>query len=198
MITTGILGKLHEDHQRVQKLLGRLQRSAQAQDSDREELFEQVREEILVHRIAEERTLYAMLVQHEEGREQGKHATEEHAQVEAMLDQLDQMEAGDADWLPTLSELAGALDHHIEDEERNIAPLAQRILGDDKLVQLGDSFAAEKQHIQARMSGSSTPPREYEEETQAALYQLAQEHDIPGRSYMTREELLGALRYGAP
>lgn len=198
MINTGILGKLHQDHQKVQKLLGQLQNSAQAQDSDRDELFEQVREEILVHRIAEERTLYAMLVQHEEGREQGKHATEEHLQVENMLEQLDQMDAGDADWLPTLNQLASALDEHIEEEENDIAPLAQRLLGDDKLEQLGDSFEEEKQHIQARMTGSATPPREYEEETQAALYQLAQEQDIPGRSYMTREELVGALRYGAP
>jgi hypothetical protein len=47
-----------------------------------------------------------------------------------------------------------------------------------------------------RTQGTGNPNRAYEERTRAELYNLARERDIEGRSKMSKDELVKALRKG--
>lgn len=203
MITVGILGLLHADHETVDELMAQIE-ATEAGAEEREELFMRFKEEIMVHKVAEERVFYAKLLQHPEAREMGKHCNEEHGEVVEMIHKLEQLDSSSPRWLQTFTKLKSAILHHVNEEENNVATLASRILGEDQLELLGQAFLQEKQRVQARLHGEEMPDEveiegsELEEQSREALYQLAQEQDIAGRSHMNKEELLGALRYGAP
>lgn len=203
MITVGILGLLHADHETVDQLMAQIE-ATEAGADERQELFLRFKEEMMVHKVAEERVFYAKLLQHPEAREKGKHCNEEHSEVVEMIHKLEQLDNSSPRWLQTFIKLKSSIKHHVKEEENEIAPLARRILGDDQLEQLGQAFLQEKQLVQARMHGEEMPDEvqiegsDLEEQSREALYHLAQEHDIAGRSHMNKEELVGALRYGAP
>jgi hypothetical protein len=201
-MTAGIMSKLHEDHETVNELIAQLEATEDGAD-EREELFMRLKEEILVHRIAEERVFYAKLLQHPEGREIGKHCNEEHSEVTQLVQKLESMDMGNARWLQTLTKLKTSIQHHVAEEEGEIADLAERIFGEDMLEELADLFVQEKMHVQARLQGESmeedaVEDADLEEQSRQALYERAQAAQIPGRSHMTKDELVGALRYGSP
>lgn len=203
MITAGILGLLHADHETVNELMAQIE-ATEAGSDERKELFMRFKEEMMVHKVAEERVFYAKLLQHPETREKGKHCNHEHSEVVEMIHKLEQLDSTSPRWLQTFTKLKSAIQHHVEEEENNIAALARRILGDDQLEQLGDAFLQEKQRVQARLHGEAIAEAaavergELEEQSRETLYELAQRQDIAGRSHMNKEELVGALRYGAP
>jgi hypothetical protein len=203
MITVGILGLLHADHETVDELMAQIE-ATEAGAEEREELFMRFKEEMMVHKVAEERVFYAKLLQHPEAREKGKHCNEEHSEVVEMIHKLEQLDSSSPRWLQTFTKLKSSIHHHVDEEENNVASLARRILGDDQLEQLGQAFLLEKQRVQARLHGEDMADEveiegsDLEEQSREALYQLAQQHDIAGRSHMNKEELVGALRYGAP
>lgn len=202
MIEVGILSKLHEDHRLAEELLNQLE--ATADDSEeREELFMRAKEEILVHKVTEERVFYARLLQHPETRDIGKHCNEEHSEVDKLVDKLEQMDIGSQKWLQTVGKLKSTLLHHVHEEESKVFELAQRAFGDEVLEQLGELYEQEKVHVQARMRGEAVEEDEVEEpdleeQSRQALYERAQAENIAGRSHMTKDELVGALRYGSP
>jgi hypothetical protein len=202
MIDVGILSKLHEDHEVAEELLNQLE-ATEDDSEEREELFMRAKEEILVHKVTEERVFYARMLQHPETRDIGKHCNEEHSEVDKLLDKLEQMDINSAKWLQTLSKLKSTLLHHVEEEETKVFELAQRAFGDEVLEQLGEIYEQEKLHVQARMRGESMADDEVEaadleEQSRQALYERAQAENIAGRSHMTKDELVGALRYGSP
>lgn len=203
MITTGILGLLHADHETVDQLMAQIE-ATEAGSQEREELFMRFTEEMMVHKVAEERVFYAKLLQHPEAREKGKHCNQEHSEVVEMIHKLEQLDSSSPRWLQTFTKLKSSIKHHVKEEETEVASLAKRILGDDQLEQLGNAFLQEKQRVQARLHGEEIAEvaeiegSDLEEQSREALYELAQQHDIAGRSHMNKEELVGALRYGAP
>ena len=202
MLNVGILSKLHEDHLTAEELLNQLE-ATEDESEEREELFMQAKEEIMVHKITEERVFYSRLLQHPETRDIGKHCNEEHSEVDQLLAKLDQMDISSAKWLQTLSKLKTSILHHVEEEESKVFELAQSAFGDEVLEELGEIYEQEKLHVQATLRGEAMVEDEVEdvdleEQSRQALYERAQAEDIPGRSHMTKDELVGALRYGSP
>jgi hypothetical protein len=202
MIDVGILSKLHEDHEVAEELLNQLE-ATEDDSEERMELFMRAKEEIQVHKVVEERVFYSRLLQHAETREIGKHCNEEHSEVDKLVDKLEQMDINSPKWLQTLSKLKSSLLAHVQKEETTVFEAAQRVFGDELLEELGEIYEQEKMHVQARAHGEPMEEDEVEdvdleEESRQALYERAQAENIPGRSHMTKDELVGALRYGSP
>jgi hypothetical protein len=196
------LSKLHEDHEIAEELLNQLEAS-EDDSEERMELFMRVKEEIMVHKVVEERVFYSRLLQHAETREIGKHCNEEHSEVDKLVDKLEQIDINSPKWLQTLSKLKSTLLAHVQEEETTVFEAAQRVFGDELLEELGEIYEQEKMHVQARVHGEPMEEDEVEdvdleEESRQALYERAQAENIPGRSHMTKDELVGALRYGSP
>lgn len=202
MIDVGILSKLHEDHELTEELLNQLE-ATQEDSEERTELFMRAKEEIQVHKVVEERVFYSRLLQHAETREIGKHCNEEHSDIDKLVDKLEQMDMDSPRWLQTVSKLKGTIRAHVQEEESTVFEAAQRVFGDELLEELGEIYEQEKMHVQARMHGEAMEDDEVEDadledESRQALYERAQAENIPGRSHMTKDELVGALRYGSP
>lgn len=201
MKNVGIFAKLHEDHVTAEELLEQLEATEDGSE-ERDELFMRAKEEIMVHKVTEERVFYSRLLQHPETREIGKHCNQEHSEVDKLVEKLEQMDSGDAKWLQTARKLKATLLHHVAEEEGKVFDLAQRVFGDEVLEQLADIYEQEKLHVQARLRGEAMEEDEVEvdleEQSRQALYERAQAENISGRSHMTKDELVGALRYGSP
>lgn len=80
----------------------------------------------------------------------------------------------------------------MQEEEGEVFPRMREDLGEERLVRLGEELAALKSELkpQAEQNGPLI------DLTKDKLYELAQDKDIPGRSEMTREQLISALRSG--
>jgi hypothetical protein len=197
----GILSKLHEDHEVAEGLLNQLEATEDGSE-EREELFLRAKEEIMVHKMTEERVFYSRLLQHPDTRDIGKHCNEEHSEVDKLVEKLEQMDISSPKWLQTMSKLKKTILHHVQEEESKVFELAQEAFGDELLEQLGEIYEQEKLHVQAKLHGESMEADEVEEvdleeQSRQALYERAQAENIAGRSHMTKDELVGALRYGS-
>jgi hypothetical protein len=186
----------------TEELLNQLE-ATEDDSEERTELFMQAKEAIMAHKVTEERVFYSRLLQNSETRDIAKHCNEEHSEVDKLVDKLEQMDISSPKWLQTMSKLKSTILHHVQEEESKVFELAQRVLGDEMLAELGEIYAQEKLHVQARLRGESMEEDEVEaadleEQSRQALYERAQAENIPGRSHMTKDELVGALRYGSP
>jgi hemerythrin-like domain-containing protein len=93
----------------------------------RAKLFAQVADALLMHMRIEEEIFYPMLER--EGRSKKPlidHAENEHHEAKMVIADLLALDAGDAQFLLKLRQLTAAIKHHIDEEEREILPAAEK------------------------------------------------------------------------
>ena len=143
-----ILDTLKQEHDDVAEMLDRLVESTGA--AERRKLLVAIRTELLPHLRAEEKVVYQTM-RGMRGKEQQAHAEEgfmEHALVDRMLAQLGRMTS------PTAPEFsAGAkvlkelVDHHVEEEEKNIWSDIEDNFSDEDRIAMNREFLAAKARV---------------------------------------------------
>jgi len=113
---------LREDHREVKKLFSAYEK-AQV-DSEKVELFEEVRNALTLHAQIEEEIFYPALsgVDDEECQKLLKEAFEEHKIVETLLDELSEMEPSAEQFDAKVKVLTENVEHHAEEEEKEMFP----------------------------------------------------------------------------
>jgi hemerythrin superfamily protein len=179
---------LTRQHREVDAMLSQL---AQASDADlRARLLPVLEQQLLAHAKAEEETFYAKLAKAGE-RGEARHATREHRDIENALAELVALEVDDPSFDSTLARLTQAVEHHVEEEEGDVFEAAERSLEPEVLEQLADEFTeSRRQHLE-QLGGTDDG---YAELTKEELLEEARDRDLPGRSTMTRDELISHLR----
>jgi len=99
------------------------------------------------------------------------------------------MEVDDDEWIDALDELQSAVEHHLGDEEDELFPVVRKHLSGEQSAELGRQYARAHERHMSRLEGDR-----YEEMTREELYELAQDLDIPGRSHMSKDELIRQIR----
>src|SRR5688572_19228138 len=112
-----IYAYLKKDHRLVKGLMEKTMASSNA--SEREELFDEIREELELHSETEEKTFYKAIkekgpkyLQEKEG-----HAVEEHDEIRNLLRDLGKISVDSDEWLILFGELKHAVEHHVHEEE---------------------------------------------------------------------------------
>lgn len=149
----GILGMLFQDHEKVRKLLKRLE---SAEGYDREELFQEVYNDVLVHAKLEEEIFYPAFKQavgSEKGRVLFYEAREEHASVEHLLEKMRGGDAATEEFLGQILVLKEQIEHHAREEEKEMFPQAKRVLGVPRLEELGQRAQERKPEIMEDIRG---------------------------------------------
>lgn len=147
--------KLHQDHEKVEKMFQKLQETGDGDETTRQQLCQQLATELRAHMEFEEKVFYPALRQAGDGAgEKVRHAVEEHNEAKDLLDQLTQCDPKSDDFLDLASQLQEAIEEHVREEEDEIFDLAQEKLGDDDAEQMAirhDTMAKEyKQQHAAR------------------------------------------------
>lgn len=149
MTETKIFARLKADHDRHRELLDRIDRT-QGDSDDRRTLFEMFRVEVTAHAASEEMSLYATMLARPDLRDDAQHSVAEHKEIEDYLTDLYEMDFASTSWLARFRTMKDRYLHHIDEEEEEMFPEAERGLSDAKKRELAAIFEREKPKEKAR------------------------------------------------
>jgi hemerythrin superfamily protein len=174
---------LTKDHDEVRSLFEQFRT---AQDAGNGQLMrstaEKVFAELQVHTTIEEEIFYpASRGEDEEIDETLDESLQEHHVVDVLMEEMGGIESGSDEWVAKMTVLIENVEHHAEEEEKELFPDVREELGDDRLSELGGELEARKAALEA---GAATKDE---------LYAKAKDLGVEGRSDMTKDELASAV-----
>jgi hemerythrin-like domain-containing protein len=127
---------LKRDHREAIGLFERLDGAGEASGAGgaKDELFNQLRDALKLHTKLEEQIFYPALENFDVTRDLIKESYREHQKVDQLLAGINPA-AGD--FANKLSELRRNVEHHVEEEEGEMFPKAERLLGQARLQEMG-------------------------------------------------------------
>lgn len=138
-----VFERLREDHDKQRTLLDLVAKTQGASDG-RDELFAKLKTELLAHAAAEEQVFYAQLMAHQHGTDIARHSVAEHKEMNDQLEALSQMSLSNPNWIRKFSSLKEAVEHHLEEEEREVFQIAGKHIDEDTLADMQTEFESRK------------------------------------------------------
>jgi hemerythrin superfamily protein len=139
----GIFKTLAKEHGEVTLLLKRV--AASSDPDTRAELFPKIRKELLSHERSEVEELYSALRERgSEGVQLADHHDQEAREMEALIEQLGGLPYDSAAWAERFEQLAQTVRHHAHEEEKEVFPKAQALLGERATRVLDQKYTAKK------------------------------------------------------
>jgi hemerythrin-like domain-containing protein len=134
---------IRQDHLKAKRLFERLAETSGGTQS-RPRLFAELKHELELHAEVEEKYFYPALRSHDEAKDLIEEALAEHGDVKAALQSLDQADKESGNWTDQLEELQEDIEHHVEEEETEIFPLAQKLLDPAQLATIAGEIEKAK------------------------------------------------------
>lgn len=143
---------LKDDHKKVKKLFREYESAGDRAYQTKQRIAEQVFTELAVHTAIEEEIFYpaAKAKADKEGKELVAEGFEEHHVVKVLIDELKALSPEDEQYDAKFKVLTENVEHHIEEEEGEMLPDAEKTLKDE-LEPLGDQMQRRKEELIARM-----------------------------------------------
>jgi hemerythrin-like domain-containing protein len=140
---------LKDDHEKMKKLLSELESTTDRGVKTREELFTKVRDELTVHEAIEEEIFYPALKEHPKTKEITLEAYEEHHVVDMVMAEIETVAFDDEQWGAKFKVMKENIEHHIEEEEKEMFKQVRQVFEPEELEQLGEQMASRKAQLQA-------------------------------------------------
>ena len=141
---------LKEDHKKVKGLLSQLEKTTERGAERRRKLLGQIEAEIKVHTTIEEEIFYPAYrdaVRKKDDRELYQEALEEHHVVDLVMPELKRSDPAGEVFGAKAKVLKELIEHHAEEEEKEMFPKARRALGIAELRELGARMASRKRAL---------------------------------------------------
>jgi hypothetical protein len=128
---------IKDDHREVERLFSEFLASEDSELDQREEIFQQIEKELLVHTDIEEKIFYPAV--EDLSPDKIEESEEAHAQVKQMLADMLELEIDDERFEKKLTTLMESVQHHVQEEEapNGVLELARKNFDAKKLEQLG-------------------------------------------------------------
>ena len=139
---TTIFEALRESHDIQRDLAEKLVKTS-GDTPERRELFDQLKNELFAHAVAEDRYFYIPLMMTDSGLNITRHALAEHHEMDEILEQLTETEFSSPGWLAIAKKLSETVHHHLEEEEHGFFQQAGKILEDKQKETLAKKYQAE-------------------------------------------------------
>ena len=139
------------DHREVEQLFREFEEAGDRAYKTKQELVGQIVEELEVHATIEEEIYYPAVEAkaRKDGKELIAEAVEEHHVVKILLGELSAMTAEDEAFDAKVTVLMENVRHHVEEEEEEMPPQSEDVLGKEELTRLGEEMAARKRQLGA-------------------------------------------------
>jgi hemerythrin superfamily protein len=139
------------DHRKVEQLFREFEEAGDRAYKTKQDLVAEIVKELEVHATIEEETYYPAVEAkaNKDGKELVAEAVEEHHVVKVLLGELRSMSSEDEAFDAKVSVLMENVRHHVEEEEGELLPRSEKLLGGDELARLGEKMAARKQQLGA-------------------------------------------------
>lgn len=137
-MSENVISRIEHDHREVEQMF------ANFKSSPTKDKALQICDELDRHTRAEERAVYPVFEDELSNEKDKVHeAEDEHKEARQLIGRVRQTK--DRDRLVALmGELERAINHHVEEEESEMLPKAQRELPEDELEELGENFQEAK------------------------------------------------------
>ena len=177
------------DHNRVRGLFKRFKAAHEKDDTAMmTELAGTIFNELNVHTTIEEEIFYpwARGVSTDVG-ELVDEGMQEHHVAKTLMSECGVIEAGNDEWTAKVTVLIEAVEHHAEEEEKEMFPKLRSASSSDDRAALMSRMEARKRELGAPILEDKI------DLTTTALRQLASKQEIPGRSKMDHDELAATV-----
>jgi hemerythrin superfamily protein len=151
---------LTSQHRKVQQLFAQI---ATTDSVERKlSLFETLADNLAIHVAIEEHQFYPMV---KANRTEGilLSSLEEHLGMKRVLADLLKVEVEDTTFAPKLKVLNEIVEHHVEEEERDLFPKVTSLLGQAKLETLGQEMVVEASELDQAGAPRMNIPTEIDE-----------------------------------
>lgn len=147
---------LKGDHKIVKDMLQKMISSSTRPSRSLENLISKIEQEVKAHSIIEEEIFYPAFKESARKKEEQKlyfEAREEHHVVDTFMDEFHGTENNEvlAAKCKVFKEL---LEQHIKEEERDMFPLAKKVMNKEMLQDLGEKLEQRKTEIQSEMKAA--------------------------------------------
>jgi hemerythrin-like domain-containing protein len=142
---------LKDDHQKVKKLFREFESQGDKAHQGKQKIVNQACHELEVHSKLEEQIFYPAVQAKadEEGKEMVLEGIEEHHVVDMLIKELRALEPQDDEFDAKFKVLTENVEHHIEEEEGELFPDAEKSLGKEMMEKLGTQMEQLKQQLMA-------------------------------------------------
>lgn len=146
-----IFAALLQSHETQRSICQRLL-AAIGEPQRRKPIFEELKAELAAHETAEERMFYVPLIAHDETVEAARHGIAEHHEMDEMVEELDKMDDGSAEWLETAGKLIHRIEHHLKEEEEKFFPQARQVFSKAQVKNLGEPYLDEHDRLKEQQA----------------------------------------------
>jgi hypothetical protein len=140
---------LKHDHDEVKKMLADLESTTERAEKTRTEGLAKLKAELEVHETIEEEIFYPALKEHPKTKDLALEGYEEHHVVDMVMAEIEGVEPSDETWMAKFAVMKENLEHHIEEEEGEMFPQAEKVFTDGELGELGDRMQTRKDELKA-------------------------------------------------
>jgi hemerythrin-like domain-containing protein len=151
--TQDAIALLKADHEKVRGLLSQLEKSTERSADRRQALLAKIEAEVKVHTTVEEEIFYPAYrdaVRKKEDRELYQEALEEHHVVDLVLPEIKGTDPSSEVFGAKAKVLKELIEHHAEEEEKEMFKRARRVMDAAQLRELGARMALRKKQLQPR------------------------------------------------
>jgi hemerythrin-like domain-containing protein len=153
---------LKDDHKKVKELLGDLANTTARADKKRQQLLEKIEQELKIHTQIEEEIFYPAFKAAGDSEHVRMYyeALEEHRAVEELLmPDLMKTGRGSENFSGRAKVLKELVEHHVQEEEKEMFKKAQKTMSKEELNELGARMSERKQALLKQMTGASSRKR---------------------------------------
>lgn len=127
---------LTQDHRKVDELFEQMESG----EGEKADIFNKIYQELSLHAEAEETFFYPELELSQETSGEVRHSYHEHQEIKDLLAELAARDTNDDAWMIRFEELKKSVQHHVKEEEGELFPDAQQVLGESKLEDIGSKI----------------------------------------------------------
>jgi hemerythrin superfamily protein len=176
-----VVDLIMQDHREVERLFDELKDNPEK----RKGLVPVLTTLLSAHSRAEEAEVYPVAAGEADEADEVAHSQQEHVEADELLEKLAGTDPESAEFEKVLQNLVDAVTHHVEEEETKVLPGMRENLDEQRLLELGEAFAASrKQHL----------GEQPEDITREQLQQQARNADVSGTSSLGKDALQKKLR----
>jgi len=139
-----IFDVLKQDHEKARYLFDKAEKAGRKDISTLQKLFSQLEEELSIHMEGEERFFYSILEKNEEMRDKVLQAFEEHQVAKTLLGTFQALAVDDERWSAKMQVLHEIVEHHMQEEEKEIFKLARKALKQEQQHEIAMQFQKSK------------------------------------------------------
>ncbi|HPL62227.1 MAG: hemerythrin domain-containing protein [Syntrophales bacterium] len=139
---------LKKEHDQVKSLMNQM---LSKKESKADDLMRQIHKELSVHMQGEEKLFYPMLEEDDSSREKALEGYEEHHVAKGVLKELQKMNHADERWMAKVSVLKEIVEHHVEEEEKELFKAAKGVFEKEEVKEIGKKYLEEKERMMSSM-----------------------------------------------